>query len=307
MSIAVPAPLLRLVIRLVRRGVFAAGASWPQVRRRLTPGEPVLRAPHGVTVEHGDLDGVRTEILRPAGGASDSALLYLHGGGFACGAPRGFRALAGRLAQVMGATAYVIDYRLAPEHPYPAGIDDCERAYRALLAAGFAADRIAVAGDSAGGGHALELAMRMRDEQLPAPAAIGLISPFVDWTAESSAFRADGRREPILSAGLIARCGDAYLADRSEQERREVSPLYRDLAGLPSIVLDAGADDILVGDARRLAEYAAAAGVPVRYREHPGLWHVFHLTPHLLAQAERAVVGFGGALAERLRPSLRET
>lgn len=289
--------LCRFEARVAGAWWFRPAPDWPRVRARAVASTKSARAPRGVSVTSDELGGVPTEVLT-ADTPGDTAVLYLHGSGFVIGAPQIVRPLTGALAAAMATKVYALDYRLAPEHPYPAAVEDTVAAYLALLERGVRPDRLAVVGDSAGGTLAVDLALRLRDEQLPCPAVIGMICPVLDLSAASSAFRADGRREPLLTADLMRQFYDAYLPGVPESRRRELSPLYRDITGLPPIVLHSAADDILAGDARRFADHAAKTGAPLRHREYRGMWHVFHAMP--MKPARDAVHDLAAALGSTL-------
>ncbi|MFE3101242.1 alpha/beta hydrolase [Nocardia tengchongensis] len=290
--------LWRFVSRLVGHWWFGPAPEWDRVRSRVGAGTTFARAPRGVAVSTGQLGGVPVETLTPRSAPADAAVLYLHGSGYVIGMPRMVRTLTGALAAAMGTKVHALDYRLAPEHPHPAAIDDTLAAYRALLAQGIPAERIAVVGDSAGGGLALDLAMRLRDKHWPQPAILGLICPVLDLTANSSAFHCDPSREPLLNPPLMAQFMDAYLPGVPEDARRDRSPLYRDITDLPPIVMHSAADDLLAGDARRFADLAAKSAAPLRHREYPGLWHVFHAMP--MRVAHEAVADLATMLCDRL-------
>lgn len=288
--------MLRLTSRAVGLWWFSAAPDWEKVRRREAAGTRFSRAPRGVAVTAGELGGRPVEILTPADAPADAAVLYLHGGGFTMGTPQMMRPLTGLLAQAMNTTVYALDYRLAPEHTYPAAIDDTVAAYRALLARGIPAERIAVVGDSAGGDLSIELGLRLRDKRWPVPAVLGSICPVLDFSSESAAFSCGPTREPLLTPQVVRAFSEAYLPGTSQEERRALSPMYRDITGLPPIVLHSATDDPLSGDARRFADKAAKAGVPLRHREYRGLWHVFHAMP--MRQSREAVREMAGMLAE---------
>ncbi|GAB2505219.1 alpha/beta hydrolase [Nocardia heshunensis] len=288
--------LWRFASRLVGRWWFDPAPDWTKVRARVGAGTTFARAPRGITVETGRLGGVPVETLTPRAAPADAAVLYLHGSGYVIGMPRMVRTLTGALAAAMGTTVHALDYRLAPEDPYPAAIDDTLAAYRALLAQGIPAERIAVVGDSAGGGLALDLAFRLRKKHWPQPAILGLICPVLDLSADSSAFHCDPSREPLLNPPLMTQFMDAYVPGVPETERRARSPLYRDITGLPPIVMHSAGDDLLAGDARRFADHAAKSGVPLRHHEYRGLWHVFHAMP--MKVAHEAVADLASALSD---------
>ncbi|MFE3255175.1 alpha/beta hydrolase [Nocardia sp. NPDC059091] len=288
----------RLLSRLVGRWWFGPAPDWSRVRARVGAGTTFARAPRGIAVETSRLGGIPVETLTPRSASADAAVLYLHGSGYVIGMPRMVRTLTGALAAAMGTTVHALDYRLAPEHPYPAAIDDTVAAYRALLAAGIPAERIAVVGDSAGGGLALDLVLRLREKHWPQPAILGLICPVLDLTANSSAFHCDPSREPLLNPPLMTQFMAAYLPGVPEDERRARSPLYRDITGLPPIVMHSAGDDLLAGDARRFAALAAKSAAPLRHREYRNLWHVFHAMP--MRVAREAVTDLASALSDRL-------
>ncbi|MRH86690.1 alpha/beta hydrolase fold domain-containing protein [Nocardia sp. SYP-A9097] len=288
--------LTRLMARAVGAWWFGAAPDWVEVRRRATLSTKSSSAPRAVTVTQDQLAGLPVEILTPPAAPADAAVLYLHGGGFVMGSPKMMRPLTGPLALDMNTTVYALDYRLAPEYTHPAPIDDAEAAYRALLARGIPAERIAVAGDSAGGGLTLELGLRIRDAGLPAPAVLGMICPLIDFSPDSMAFHGGPTREPLLTPKVIAKCLDGYLPGVPADERRAISPIYQDITGLPPMVLHSATDDPLSGDGRRLADKAAKAGVPLRHREYRKLWHVFHAMP--MKPARAAVGDMAAMLAE---------
>jgi monoterpene epsilon-lactone hydrolase len=299
MSVHLLPILLRAPLTLVGRWMFAPHATWEQRRRRMELALRLPGAPRRVAISQTRLCGVPTELLRPALTDPDRVLLYFHGGGYAVGSPRTHRALVGRLAVALRAEAYVPDYRLAPEHRYPAAFDDCLAAYRGLLAAGWPADRIVVAGDSAGAGLALALGVAARERGLPLPSALGLLCPGIDLTPEGVEALPRPGREPVLTVDLLHQFGDAY-AGREGCGDPGVSPLLAELAGLPPLVIDTAENDILAGQSRRLAQRARDAGVDVHYREHPGLSHGFHSLAGVLLQADRALRDVAAALNESL-------
>lgn len=231
------------------------------------------------------------------------ALLYLHGGGYVVGSARSHRALAGRLAAAVGIAALVLDYRLAPEHPHPAALQDALAAYRSLLAEGVPPKRIAIVGDSAGGGLALSLAMSLRDGGLPLPAVLGVICPWLDLTPDLERRRAPAAREPVLTPGLLTAWATAY-AQGHDARMPAISPLLGEYGGLPPLVLHSASDDPLGDDAERLEAGAAEhdASWEVEHRRHAGVWHDFHLFHGLLAEADEAVDALAASLGRRLAP-----
>lgn len=280
--------VVRFTIRRIARWMYRPrDPAWVSERRRAEFLARWTRIPPEIDTEQTDLDGVPAERLRPRDGAGQRVVLYLHGGGYVLGSPRTYRQITGRLTAAAHSTTYAIDYRLAPEHPCPAAVDDAMRAYRALLGHGYTAEQIAVVGDSAGGAMAMALVLAAREVGLPLPGVLGLICPLVDLTRESSAFELSGNREPLLTRDLVGRYVAAYARDDAGSST--ASPLYADLAGFPPLVIDAASDDILVGDGRRLVDRARTAGVAFRYVEHPNLGHDFHLAAGLWSYADTAL------------------
>lgn len=219
------------------------------------------------------LAGVPCEVH---GQGSQQAVLYLHGGAFFAGSPRTHRRLAAQLAQTLQADVFVPDYRLAPEHPWPAAHQDALAVWQALLAQGYDPAHLMIAGDSAGGGLALGLAIAARDLGQPPPLALLLISPFIDLTLSSDAMHSLAGRDPVLSAALLRRAVGWYRYDLGNDDPR-LSPLHADLAGLPPILVQVGSEEILLDDALTLETRVRAAGGCIECQVWPGLWHDFHL------------------------------
>ena len=256
--------------------------------------------PTGVTYVDVDAAGVPAQWVTPDG-ASTGVLVFFHGGGFCFCSMHSHRRLVGHLAKAARCRALTVDYRLAPEHPYPAALDDALAAYRWLLDQGSEPGRTAVAGDSAGGGLAVALLLRVRDLGLPLPAAAACMSPWVDlaMTGASVTTRADlDVRQDPLGTGWCARM---YLDGRDPRDPT-ASPLYADLAGLPPLYVQAGDHDILLDDSLRLADKARAAGVDVRLDVFPEMPHAHQMWAGKVPEADDAVSRIGVYLRERLVP-----
>ncbi|WP_200814755.1 alpha/beta hydrolase [Blastococcus haudaquaticus] len=249
-----------------------------------------------VALRTGRLGRRPAETLTPAGGHEGSTILYLHGGGFTTGSPATHRALASHLAAASGATVHVLDYRLAPEHPFPAALEDVLAAFWELLDRGATPARTALAGDSAGGWLALTAALWLRDSGDPAPGALGLISPWLDLTSRTLP---DDRTDAMLRPAWLRRCARDF-GGGTDPGAPELAPLDADLAGLPPMTVHVGSEEILLEDAVTLAQRARAAGVPVDLRRLDGLWHVAHASAGLVTASTAAVNALGGALGARL-------
>jgi epsilon-lactone hydrolase len=250
--------------------------------------ERVFPTPADVAIEHVIAPARPAEWLRPSGVRTDAAVLYLHGGGYVIGSPRSHRHLAAAIARAAGTAALLVDYRLAPEHPFPAALDDALAAYQWLLGRGLVPGRIVVAGDSAGGGLTVATLLAARDRSLPLPAAGVCISPWVDLTCSGATYATKAAVDPIVTRQSVSMMAEAYTG-RGDPKAPLVSPLYADLRGLPPLLVHVGSDEVLLDDALGLAERARRAGVDVTLEEWPAMIHVWHWFLPMLAEAERAV------------------
>lgn len=226
------------------------------------------------------------EVVHPDVPASHGAILYLHGGAFCLGSPATHRSLTTRLAQATGMAVHVPDYRLAPEHPFPAGIDDVWQAYQHLLRSGHAPHQIVVAGDSAGGMLALSLALRLRAAGQPSPVALLLLSPLTDPSFSGDSLRTRRQADPMLREGWLRQAASWYQCLPGQPDH---TPLRASLAGLPPMCVQVGLDEILLDDAVRLAAQAQAQGVPCELEIHEGGWHVFPLQAFFLPGSRHAI------------------
>jgi monoterpene epsilon-lactone hydrolase len=252
---------------------------------------------------------LRGEWLERLAGAAGSApahtILYLHGGGYYFCSPQSHRPLVFGLAARCGARTFSLDYRLAPEHPFPAALDDALAAYRRLLADGTAPRSIVLAGDSAGGGLALAALVALRDAGDPLPGAALLFSPWTDLAATGTTLVTNDGLDPMFHGVAIGRAAKFYLAE-TPPTHPYVSPVYADLAGLPPLLIQAGSTEVLLDDARRVADNARAARVPVDFEIWPEMPHVWHLYAPFVPEARRALdraAAFVHALARRAHAS----
>jgi epsilon-lactone hydrolase len=229
-----------------------------------------------------------TAASLPADNTSLCTILYLHGGGYYFCSPKSHRSLVFQLAMRSGARTFSLDYRLAPEHPFPAALDDALAAYRRLLADGTPPDSIVVAGDSAGGGLALALLVALRDAGDALPAAALLFSPWTDLAATGGTLVTNDGADPMFRGAAVARVAKFYLAD-ADPRNPYVSPLYADLGGLPPLFIQAGSTEVLLDDAQRVAERAKAAGVVVEFEVWRKMPHVWPLFAPFVPEARRAL------------------
>lgn len=239
------------------------------------------------------LDSVPCELLLPPRAVAARTILYLHGGGYVIGSARGHRALTAGLAQATGAPVFAPDYRLAPEHPFPAALQDVVSAYRHLLAGGRQGSQIVMAGDGAGSGLVLAAAHALRDVGLPLPAGLVLISPWLDLTLSGDSIVGQAKADPLLSRRKLACWADHYRGELSG-DHPGCSPLFGDHRGLPPILVQVGTDEILRSDAERLARHATA----IEVQSFDGLWHAFQIHAGVLPSADEAL-GRIAAFADR--------
>ena len=239
-----------------------------------------------------ELGGVGAIEVTAGGGEPSGAELFFHGGGYALGSAAAGVNLAADIARRSGATVSTVDYRLAPEHPFPAAVDDALAAYRGLLDRGIPAEAIAVSGESAGGGLALALLIAIKEAGLPQPAAAAVLSPWADLTQSGRSYQTKAALDPALTREALATRADDYLAD-ADPRSRLASPLFADLRGLPPLLIQAGTHEILLDDAVRLAAKAADDDVAVTLQTFPGAPHVFQGFSAVLAEGARALVEVG--------------
>lgn len=246
------------------------------------------------------LNGVPTSVVAPNDGGAAGAILYLHGGAFCLGHAGTHRAISTRLALAADATVYVPNYRLAPEHPWPAALDDALGCYQALLEQGHRPQQIVLAGDSAGGALALAVALRLKQRQQVQPAGLLLLSPVTDPTLGGTTLRSNARIDPMLRRSWVEQGLRWYAAPAHEPAHH---PLEQDLAGLPPMLIQVGEREILLSDATRLAEHASRCGVRCRLEIHAGRWHVFQLQAFYLPSIARAIRTLGTFARERFGPA----
>jgi acetyl esterase/lipase len=245
-------------------------------------------------------DGVPAEWVATAESEPSRVILYFHGGAYVSGSPRTHRYMVARISREARARAMVVDYRLAPEHPHPAAIKDAETSYQWLLKQEIEASRIAVVGDSAGGGLAVLLLQRLRDRQLPLPACCVCISPWTDLSCSGRSMETNTRKDPMLNQkyGLErARLYAGYergCSSVSGLNDPGISPLYGDLSRLPPILIQVGTEEVLLDDSRRLAVKAEKSGTPVELQVWENMIHVWHYFARFLPPGRRAIEQIGG-------------
>jgi acetyl esterase/lipase len=263
---------------------------WDERRRSMEEWQAGLRIPDDVRTEPVRAGGVRAEWISRPDSDLERAILYLHGGGYTLGSIATHRFLMQAIGQATGARVLGVDYRLAPENPFPAAVEDAVSAWRWMLEHGLVATRCAIAGDSAGGGLTLATLIALRDRGMPLPGATALLSPWTDLTGSGASVRTKAAEDPMVTQAMLGRMAAAYAAD--DLRHRLASPLFADLAALPPMLIQVGSAEILLDDSTRLAERARAAGTEVELETWPDMVHVFQAFPSL-AEAGQAIARIG--------------
>ncbi len=293
MAVSFAARALRPLVFAMTRRSFTGPI--PVQRARLERAARLAPMPRASVSQHVALGGVPARRVGPA--RAPRALLYLHGGAYVTGSPDTHAALVARLALAADAEGWAVDYRLAPEHPFPAGLEDAVAAYDDLTQRVPAA-QVAVMGDSAGGGLTVALLCALRDRGRTLPGCAVLLSPWLDLSAWPEQ-HGRGQGDPVLTPDWLATSAAMYRGDRPLDDPG-ISPLFADLGGLPPLLVQAADDEILVGDARALVERALAAGVDATLQLWAGVWHVWQAYDPFLPEARQAVAAAGRFVRDTL-------
>lgn len=244
-------------------------------------------------------NGVKAEWINAPGDPADRVVLYLHGGGYVMGSLNTHREFMGRISRAAQARVLGLEYRLAPEHPFPAAVEDAVAGYRFLLEQGLRPTRIAIAGDSAGAALALAILIAGREAGLAMPAAAVCLSPMIDLEFSGESMKTRKDVDPIFTPDAIGLLGNAYLA--GENPRTPLaSPLYADPKGFPPLLIQVGDHEVLLDDSKRLAQHALAAGVQVKLEVWPEMIHRFQTFAGFLPEGQQAVEGIGKFIREQI-------
>lgn len=261
-------------------------------RRRGAMEKAAFRLDPDIKAEPVIAGGVPGEWVTAPGADTGRNILYLHGGGYMIGSIKTHRCLAGWISRAAQARVLIIDYRLAPENPHPAAVEDALAAYRFMLDSGVNPSRSVVAGDSAGGGLTVAALLAIRDAKLSLPAAAVCISPWVDMEGSGESMKTKAAVDPMVSNGNLGEMAAAYLGGKDPRTPL-ASPLYADLKGLPPMLIQVGTSEVLLDDASRLAERARQAGVEVVYEPWENMIHVWQIFLPMLDEAKQAVDRIG--------------
>jgi monoterpene epsilon-lactone hydrolase len=280
------------VLAFLKANDAPADQSLADQRARMDSLANFFPVPDGTEVEPASVGGVKGEWVRAKRARRDAALLYLHGGGYVIGSPASHRHLAAAISEAAGISVFSADYRLAPEHPFPAAVDDAVAAYKGLLDSGIPATKLAIAGDSAGGGLTLATLVAARDKKLPMPACAVAISPWADLSQGGESYRTRLKRDPMITKPGLDAMAAAYLGG-ADAKTPLASPLFADLKGLPPLLIQVGSEEALHDDSMQLKTRAENAGVDVSVESWGGMVHVWHIFHPILSEGRDAIARIG--------------
>jgi monoterpene epsilon-lactone hydrolase len=259
--------------------------------------EIAVPAAADIKSERVNAGGVDAEWVSAPGAASDRVVLYLHGGGYVIGSVKSHRDLMSRISRGAKARVLGLNYRLAPENPFPAAVEDSVASYRWLLAQGIKPSRIAIAGDSAGGGLTVATLVAIRDARLQVPGAGVCLSPWIDMEAIGESIKTRAQADPVVSREVLLGMAETYLHGKDPRTPL-AAPLYADLKGLPPLLIQVGDAETLLDDSKRLADRAGAAGVQVKLEVWPEMIHVWQLFAGYLPEGQQAVDGINKFISD---------
>ncbi|MGO9605752.1 MAG: alpha/beta hydrolase [Candidatus Binataceae bacterium] len=281
---------LAKVLEIVRSQPSNPNASVEKMRAGME--KLAERVAPDIKCEPVDAGGVAGEWIVAPDAAPDRAILYLHGGGYVMGSVNTHRAMIARISRAAQARVLAIDYALAPENPFPAAVNDATAAYKWLLKQGYKPAKIAISGDSAGGGLTFSALIALRDSETPLPAAAAPISPWTDLAATGASIVSRAAADPMVGRDGLAPMAKHYTGS-NDPKTPLISPLYADLHGLPPLLIHVGDAEILLDDSTRIAERAKAAGVDVTLEVWPEMVHVWHVFAKILPEGQQAIDRIG--------------
>ena len=284
--------LVRKFVRLRIKHLLHAGVPVDKVRRRTNYLASYGWYHHLVRMEKLQIGSQPAALFSPRSGTVQGSLLFLHGGGYCFGSIKMYRDLAARLAAACQARVLLPEYRLTPEHAFPAPLEDARGAWQWLLDQGARPESLALAGDSAGGGLSLALAMSLRDECRPLPSCLVCLSPWTDLACTGPTLESHGELDPMLPADGIRECAARYSSGQ-DPRNPSISPLYGNVEGLPPLLIQVGTHEVLLSDSERLAAAARAAGVETTLEVWDAMLHVWHLFAWCVPEARRAIRRIG--------------
>ena len=290
------------MVRFVSKQIFkrvSPDSNVVAVRRLFEKVQARKRVAKSVTVRAATIEGIACEWLIPEGCEDAPILFYLHGGAYLLGSPATHRQMLSFIARESGVRALLPDYSLAPEKPYPAGLNDCLTVYRGLLAAGANARHMLIGGDSAGGGMTLAALLSLREAGDDLPAAVVLLSPWLDLTASGESMRTRARQDPWFRPDYMKEIARMYCPE-GDLKDPVVSPVFADATGLPETLIQVGDHEILLSDSIRLADKISASGGKVTLQVWPEMWHVFQFFVRQMPESKRAIRDIGKFIRDTL-------
>lgn len=282
----------------------AATVEIEPARARLDRLSGMIPLATGVRSESATVAGLHAEYLVPAEAATGRLLLYWHGGAYLMGSCRSHRSFVSHIAKSSGVTALLAEYRLAPENPFPAAVDDAVNVYKALLGDGHRPDDIVVAGDSAGGGLSVAMLMRLRDEGLELPHALALLSPWLDLSGGGESMQSRRHKDPWFDPEDLPHIARHYCCD-ADLTNPLVSPVYGDAGHFPPTYIQVGDDEILLSDSERMVEMIRRGGGQAELEVWPGMWHVWQMFVQFMPESRQAVDRLGEFIRGQLDPAPR--
>ncbi|MBM4258690.1 MAG: alpha/beta hydrolase [Deltaproteobacteria bacterium] len=284
--------------QILREKALPSGAQVTLEQRRKGMEKVAFKVAEDVIIEQVKIGGCAAEWLRAPGTNAQRAILYLHGGGYVMGSPNTHRSLGGEVSRASQAAVLMLDYRLAPESPFPAAIDDGVAAFEWLIAQGFKPQNLAIAGDSAGGGLAAATLLALRDRKLPLPKAAVCISPWSDMTCSNESYKTRAEADPMVTPDGIGGMAGLYLQG-ADAKNPLASPNFADWRGLPSLLIHVGRDEVLLDDSIKMNEKAKAAGVDSTLEIWDDMIHVWHAFHPMLPEGKQGIERVGGFLREK--------
>jgi acetyl esterase/lipase len=292
-------PQLDRVIGMMRKADPLASGDLMTIRK-IIERTPAYPKPDDITWEAIDAGGVPAEWVIPDDCEPGRVIVYFHGGGYATGTIHANRGLCSHIARAARARVLSVDYRLAPEHRFPAAVNDALTAYRFILSEGYAPENVALGGDSSGAGLVLGTLVALRDGGEPLPGTAICLCPWTDLTLSGATVEANRDEDPMVRASVLALMAEAYLGE-ADPRSPTASPLFADLAGLPPLLVQVGTAELLLDDSRRFAERARAAGVDVTLEVWDDMIHVWHSFADILPEGREAVARIGSYVDECLK------
>jgi acetyl esterase/lipase len=288
------------IILMLKANSPVSGPTLAEMRAGFEQMTSVFPIEAGIRVESVTANGVPCDMVCAPDADLSRTILYVHGGGYVIGSAKGYRSLGARLSKASRARVLLVDYRLAPEHPHPAAVDDAVAAYRWLLAQGCQPSKIAVSGDSAGGGLTIATLVAIRDAKLPTPCAGACISPWVDLEGIGESMTTKDAIDPMVHKAGLVEMAKLYLNGQNPRTPL-AAPLYADLSGLPPLLIQVGTAETLLDDSNRLAERARKAGVKVTLEPWEKMIHVWHVFAPILDEGQQAIERIGQFVIEQMK------